>query len=103
MTSMNLDMSKHFNKFAGREVSVTENPQELTIGGKTYKFLSPQIAAKDPATAELRAEAKKMGLSLREWLPESAGTCDFDTSRLNIDIEKHEDGKYRIGNRFMLG
>ncbi|TAL38955.1 MAG: hypothetical protein EPN97_03185 [Alphaproteobacteria bacterium] len=94
------DVSHIFNKFAGREVPMKEEP--FVIRGKTYTQV--RLANDDdPTVGELEQEAKKNGLKLRLWWPGVAGTADFRMDRVNAHIEKGKDGKYRIGNRFDLG
>ena len=96
---MNRDVSSIFNKFAGREVSVTENPRQAY--GHTY--LCPSIDQGDAVIKEINEEAEKHGLFTRVWLPQSAGTDDIRMNRLNVHIEKEADGKYRIQKGFRLG
>ncbi len=94
------DVSDLFNKFAGREVPMKEEP--FTIRGKTYTQV--RLANdKDPTVEEMRDEAKSHGLSLRVWWPGTAGTADFRMDRVNAHIEKAADGKWRVTNRFDLG
>ena len=95
-----MDVSKIFNKFAGREVSVTEKLEEVC----GYKFTNVQINDNNPVLAEIEQEAAAMGLrSVRAWVPGMVSTMDYRTDRLNVRIEKEADGKYRIQNNFNLG
>lgn len=94
------DVSDIFNKFAGREVPMKEEP--FVIRGKTYTQI--RLADdNDPTVQEMRETAKKSGLKLRLWWPGIAGTMDFRMDRVNAHIEKAPDGKWRVGNRFNLG
>jgi hypothetical protein len=98
--SPKLDVSDIFNKFAGREVPMKEEP--FVIRGKTYTQV--RLADEnDPTVKELHDDAKAKGLSLRLWWPGMAGTADFRMDRVNAHIEKATDGKWRISNRFDLG
>lgn len=93
-----------FNKFAGREIEVIENKQDIVIGGKTYPVTDVKLKDKnDPVISELRQAAEKAGLKLRLWLPGSVGTMDYRTDRLNVRVEKETDGKYRISKHMNIG
>src|SRR5690606_20855568 len=66
---MQRDVSHIFNKFAGREVDMTERTETHKfkhIGEQTFTVIEP--ANKDePLFKEMQDEAKKNGLSLRLW------------------------------------
>ncbi|MEZ0223981.1 MAG: hypothetical protein ACAH83_05465 [Alphaproteobacteria bacterium] len=94
------DVSHLFNKFAGREVPMKEEP--FVIRGKTYTQVT-LADDNDPTVQEIEQEAKKNGLQLRLWWPGVAGTADYRMDRVNAHIEKSTDGKYRISSRFDLG
>lgn len=94
-----MDLAKAFNKFSGREVTVTETSENHN--GRSYT--RAEITGNDATISEIRAEAAAMGLELRVWLPNSMGTMDYRTNRLNIKIAKEDDGKYRIQNSFNIG
>lgn len=98
--SPKLDVSAMFNKFAGREVPMKEEP--YVYDGQTYtrvKLADPN----DPTLQEMRDAAKANGLKMRVWWPGVAGTCDFRMDRVNAHIEKEADGKYRVSKRFNIG
>lgn len=85
-------LTARFNKFIGREVGVT-----------TPEGRRSTIDAADPVLSDLRKAAEKAGFSVRVWLPDSFGTCDFRENRLNVSVEKGADGKYRIADDFRIG
>lgn len=102
--SFNADLSQQFAKFAGREVNAVEKTETLKLkhlGDITVT--SVHIDDKDPAVAELAAAVAAAGLQLRLWAPGMMGTMDFRTDRLNANVEKAPDGKYRLGHSFTLG
>lgn len=86
-------LTAQFNKFIGREVQCTPATSERR---STYD-------AADPVLSELREAAKKAGFSVRVWLPDSFGTMDYRTNRLNVSIHQEADGKYRIQDDFRIG
>ena len=100
-----MDISKIFNKFAGREVEMLE--EEKTLHLKSLGDIKlTEVTLKnpnDPVVKEMSDEAAKNGLSLRLWWPGIMGTMDYNTSRVNAHIEKEADGKYRISPHFSLG
>jgi hypothetical protein len=94
-----------FNKFAGREVAVIETPykQHLKHAGITVEGISTEFAPNEPTIAEMEKAAKDNGFTLRLWLPDGAGTCDYRTDRINAHVEKGADGKYRVSKNFDIG
>jgi hypothetical protein len=100
-----MDVSAQFNKFAGKEVAVTETPYKLELKnlGMTYEGVNADYDDKDPVISSLKEEASKAGFSLRIWMPESVGTMDWRTDRLNVYIAKEPDSKYRIQPNIHIG
>lgn len=98
-------LHEKFARFAGREVNATEHTttRHFKTLGVTHTSTSVVIDENDPAVAELRAAVEAAGYSLRLWTPSSAGTADYRVDRFNANIEKGEDGKYRIQPPFKLG
>jgi len=93
-----------FNKFAGREVPMTETKRTFNIGGRAITVNDIQPADKnDPAIREMHDTAKKHGMTLRLFWPGMAGTCDYRTDRINANIEKADDGKWRVAKHFQIG
>ena len=93
------DVSYIFNKFAGREVGVTE--KVVKVAG--YTFNEAYLKEPDPVIEEMETAAKANGLTLRVHLPGQASTCDFWTNRVNASIVKGADGKWRVGSSFGIG
>ena len=94
------DVSKIFNKFAGREVPM--NSKVVKVAGYTFNEIEPALNP-DPVITDMENTAKKHGLTLRVWWDGVAGTMDFRTDRVNAHIEQEANGKYRVSNRFNLG
>jgi len=80
------DLTKLFNKFAGKEIPVS--------------FASNR---RDPTLEEMENLAKANGLILRVWFPDTLGTMDLRNDRINAYVNKEADGKYRVGNNFKIG
>lgn len=97
------DLSKQFAQFAGREVNAKEITQNIKIGDTTYPITEVHLDKNDPAVAELTAAVQAAGLKLRLWTPGSVGTMDYRLDRLNANVEKAADGKWRISSSFTLG
>lgn len=98
------DISRIFNKFAGKEIEMVESSRSVKIGGKDQTRTMARLAdPQNPIIAEMREAAAEAGLRLRLWLPGSAGTRDFRYDRVNAHVEKNSDGKYRVANRFSIG
>lgn len=95
-----MDVSRIFNKFAGREVPLEE--KVVRVAGYTFTEYDLKNNP-DPVIEEMEQTAAKNGLSLRVWWPGVGGTCDYDTTRVNAHIEKSPDGKWRVSPNFGLG
>lgn len=102
MTSINRDVTAMFNKFAGVEIDMVET--EVEVGGQTYKLPEVRFSnPSDPVLTGMQETAQKNKLHLRVWLPGSVGTMDFRMDRVNVNINKDVDGKWRVGKSFTLG
>lgn len=101
MSKMNL--AKLFNKFAGKEIAVTETKRTIVIGGETHTVDEARFADQNPTLEAMKKTAENHGLKLRISLPNSFGTCDFRTDRVNAHVEKGADGKWRVGKKFHIG
>lgn len=104
MTSLNLDVSALFNKFANKEVQIIEEERTYEsprLGKIPYTHV--EIAENEPTFKEMQEIAKAKNLSLRIWLPGTAGTADFRMDRVNVDVDKDEKGTWRVGKSFRLG
>lgn len=90
-----------FGKFAGKEIPVEEKEHDY----KGTKYTQPMISNGDsnPTLKELNEVAKKHGMVVRVWLPNTVGTMDYRTDRLNVFINKAADGKWRITKGFGIG
>ncbi len=93
---MEKDISKIFNKFAGREIEVIEKP------GVPFKTVRPKHK-NDPVMEEMEKVAKANGLVLRFTFGIEAVTMDYRHNRVNVSVQEDEDGKYRIPNEFDIG
>jgi hypothetical protein len=81
-----------YDRFVGQTVSVVETVQEYK--GKQYKEYD--VSPDDTVIAEIKAEAALGKLSVRVWLPDTIGTMDLRNDRINVHIDKQEDGNYKI-------
>jgi hypothetical protein len=96
---MNIDLSKEFAKYDGREIEVVEKTEKLKLPNLgEFEVTSYNLKNNpDPIIEEFKAAVEAKGLSLRLWMPDSAGTMDVRTDRLNAYVAKAADGKYRLG------
>ena len=98
-----MDVSAQFNSFVGKEVAVTEQPYKIKFKSGDIEGVSAILDENDPVVKELNEAVTKAGFGLRLWLPDTAGTCDWDETRVNAYVVKETDGKYRIQSNFSLG
>ncbi len=96
-------LSEIFNEFAGKEVQVVESRQNFNIGGKDYLVTDVFPAANDPTLDALKKAVNDKGMSLRVWFPGMMGTMDYRTDRVNANVDKGADGKYRVSGGFSIG
>ena len=92
-----MDVQALFNKFAGQEV-----PVKAVIDGEKYEEWA-LVNDKDPVLQEMFDVATKSGLFVRVWLPDSFGTEEYRTDRLNVYIEPDSKGKWTVSDRFTIG
>jgi hypothetical protein len=103
------DISKAFNKFAGREVPVLENiAMPKKAGQPPKRYMVPR--SNDPVLKEMFREAKKLGFRLfvqwpgHEKPPKMKITAGkLPEPRLIARLEKGADGKWRVGSTFKIG
>lgn len=97
------DISKIFNKFAGREIEMTETMKSYGPGIRgIYKEVNLKDP-NDPTIKEMQDLAKKNGVMLRILWPGLAGTQELRPNRVTAYIAKEADGKYRISKNFSVG
>lgn len=92
-----------FAKFAGQEVPLLEKPYKIEIGQKTYEGTDYQLPENNPVIEDIEKTAAANGLTPRIWTPGVFGTTDWNPRRVNIYIERADDGKWRIKNDFIPG
>lgn len=88
------ELKTGFEKYLGKTVLVDESKRTMefkSIG--TREFTEYKIADEDTVIKELKAEA---GGKVRVWLPTSMGTMDYRLDRLNVRVEKQNDGSFQI-------
>jgi len=84
-------------QFMHQKIEVTERIDKLVIGGKEKTFQTILVADNDPMIVALEAAAKAEGLYLRILMPNTMGTMDYHTNRLNVHIREAPDAShYRI-------
>ncbi|MBI3441178.1 MAG: hypothetical protein HY052_05170 [Proteobacteria bacterium] len=77
-----MDITRLFNKFAGKEV---KDPKRVTTDIDLVLLGMAEVA-------------KKNGLKLRVFFPGMVGTMDYKANRVNANIKKGTDGKYRVSH-----
>jgi hypothetical protein len=91
---MNVTGLEHY---VGQKVSVTETKKIIhlkTIGDQ--EFAEYDVADDDTTISKLREEMKHSELHLRLWLPNTSGTTDYRMDRLNVHVDKQDDGSFEI-------
>jgi hypothetical protein len=96
-------MVKIFGRFMLAEIPMKEEMRVVPFAGQQVQIEEVSFAdPKHPVLEDLRKTAKECGLNLRVWYPGMVATMELDTNRLNVHIEKHSDGKWRIAERMNL-
>lgn len=99
-----MNLKDIFGKFAGREIPLVEKPYEVKLTNRTIKGTQLELADENhPTLAEMNDTAAMNGLTLRLWWPGVMGTMDMRDDRVNAHLEKSNDGKWRVANKFNIG
>jgi hypothetical protein len=82
------NLSEIFGQYVGQEVEMTVGIPEQT----------------DPVLISMKQTADENGLGFRIWWPGVVGgTTDMQPDRANIYLERQNDGKFTVSNRFEIG
>lgn len=102
MKNKDILINAAFAKFAGREVNVKEITEADRDAGNQNQneLVDPQ---NDPVVVDLKETAAKIGMKVRVCLPGDLSSTGFQIDRVNVQAEKHPDGKWRIGSSFRIG
>lgn len=87
------------DKFIGRAVEVitTSTTKTFTTLGITKTFENHELVAGQKLFEEITQERINLGLKQqRIFLPGYAGTCDYCTDRLNVNIQLSASGGWQI-------
>jgi hypothetical protein len=97
------DLTVLFNKFAGKEIPMTEKMQSYGPGIRGVFKVVELADHNNPIIKAMGQLAQANGLSLRLLWPGVVGTMDFNPNRITANIEKEADGKYRVSGDFKIG
>lgn len=92
-----------FKDYIGKKIGVQEKEVEFSFKGSTpIKFTECHLDENEPTIAALEKEWSGTSHKFRVWLPNTMGTMDYWADRLNVYIEKNDDGDFVI-KRFATG
>lgn len=83
-------MADQFDAFIGQKIVV----EEVSHCSGSREWITYET--KDLVIQNLSDLAKKIGMSFRLWLPNTFGTMDLRNDRLNVHVEKMDDGSFEI-------
>jgi hypothetical protein len=94
------DDTVDFDKYLGRKVLVDEAKTTTKIFGRDDERSTYAISKKDKVIADIK---KKVGedMHVRVWLPNTVGTMEIRDDRLNIHVDKQEDGSFEIAKIYV--
>ena len=87
-------MSDAFKEYIGKEIDVREKPVTYKIGNENYEEVQYSVSENDPILTEIFNKSSKT----RVILPDMMVTMDYDTTRLNVHIDKDDKGTWRIAD-----
>lgn len=96
-----MEQLKEFDIFKNREVKVIENENEVQIQNRTIQISDFKLASDEKLIDEIQKKASDLGLSFRLWLPNTVGTMDLKSDRLNVVVAKQQDNKFTISNIYL--
>ena len=95
-----------FNQFAGKEVQFIEQQVIYEVGDKLFPINDCRPVPNEPIIAAMEKVARDNDLVLQlSYLSLSAPckTEDVNPNRVNVQIKKDADGKYRVSSSFGIG
>lgn len=105
MSDPHTTLAAKFAKFAGREVQVESRTFGTGAGPMSKGITITGPAANDPVIAEIKQEAKSMGLHILVGLEGDGGMegIPYNSKRLNITLGKDKAGTWRVRQNFFIG
>jgi hypothetical protein len=85
-----------FQAFLKQKVEVTEGKIKRYFEGKECTINEYRIAPTDTTIKALKDVVAQQGMRLRVLLPETKGTADYRTDRLNALVAKTLNGDWKI-------
>ena len=81
-------------QYLNAKIEVTETTQHFS---HLDSYTSYAVATTDTTITDLRVAVQAAGFrTLRVWLPDTVGTMDLRSDRVNAHIEKNQAGEWRI-------
>lgn len=89
---MSKDLMEEFSKFLGKPVKCTEKKETVNFRFGPIETVDVLIDEGDETVKEIRDLATSMGIKIRVMTPTMVGTADYVQDRVNVAINRGEDG-----------
>lgn len=97
---LEMNLRALFGHLVGKEVRITETPHRI---GDSEAIEYSQPDPDDPVIREIREIAARRGMRLRLQWPGMMGDTSMRGSRMNLAVEKGDDGKWRVSDDMHFG
>jgi hypothetical protein len=84
------------SEFLNCTVGVTESQHTIDIMGVPETFTDYEVVEGDPIIAAIRTRVETAGFHLRVWFPNTVGTMELHTGRVNVGIDEVLEGHFEI-------
>jgi hypothetical protein len=91
----------HYKSFLNRKVEVSEQLVKLSLKIGDFEMTHYEILENQAVMQELQQQIEADHLILRTWLPDSCGTCDVISNRLNVRIAKNQNNDFVIESLYL--
>jgi len=86
-----------YQHFVGKKVNVEVKTLEFKSNrGKITKYDRYDLTEGDETMRDIRVLVESQDGILRVWFPNSIGTMEMRDERVNVQVDKGEDGSYSV-------
>ena len=96
-----MELKDIFGRFVGKEIKLNDEEKVIKFRGGEHPYHEYSLVEDDPVVKEMQEAAKEYGLSIR-FLWTGADTDGYEPERVNVHLERTEQGNWRVTDQFDL-